>query len=297
MILIDFFGGSYGHFLEHVLNRYVFKLPSANFNPINELGASHNSTPEYLSERKVISGHYSFPPESNYLTKPTTDDTVIQIHIDLESLYPIYYNGITRAGNSSLDIDNPEKDTLKKLDALIEQLGSKYGKYTLIKETLIKEFGEREDYPRSVLRNHFYANFNEPDLFFKPFLNYDVKEKIIFPVKSLNSFESFIIELDNLSVKLTQQPFKYDQSFTDLHKNFIEKNQGLTSLNKCNKIIDNIISGQDIDIDVNILEEAYINAHITKMYDIHDGIECFSDNYPTNTKIIYDQIIDFNKKN
>ena len=141
MILIDFFGGSYGNFLERVLNRYVFKLPSANFNPINELGASHNFTSEYLSERKVISGHYSFPPESNYLTSPTLDDIVIQIHIDLESLYPVYYNMFTRGGNSGLDIDNPEKNTLKKLDVLIEQLGSRHIKYTSFKKTLIKDFG------------------------------------------------------------------------------------------------------------------------------------------------------------
>jgi hypothetical protein len=51
MIKIDYYGGSYGNFLAYILNRYIFKIPSANFDPITDIGASHYKTTEYQTKR------------------------------------------------------------------------------------------------------------------------------------------------------------------------------------------------------------------------------------------------------
>jgi len=298
MIKIDYYGGSYGNFLAYILNRYIFKIPSANFDPINDIGASHNITFEYQTNRIVFAGHYSFPPENVNLAMPEKNDTVIQIQINSDSLYSVYYNAIVRGGNFGLDVETPEEDTLKKLDDLIEKLNLyKVGhhKYSAFKNQIIKDYGIQINYPRSIIRNYYYSNLREDDLFLTPgtnFLNYDVKEKLTFPVYSFMSFVSFVRELEKVSIRLINQPFHLDPSLNELYNKFCEKNLGLISSNKCNIILEHILAGHDFEFNTNILEEAYINCNITQIFDIHSGIDCFNDSYPTNTKIIYDQIME-----
>jgi hypothetical protein len=298
MIKIDYYGGSYGNFLAYILNRYIFKIPSANFDPINDIGASHYKTTEYQTKRIVLAEHYSFPPENVKLTMPGKDDTVIQIQIDSNNLYPVYYNAMVRGGNFGLDVVTPEKDTLEKLDNLVEkQIQYNFGhyKYSAFKNQIIKDHGIQINYPRSIIRNYYYANLREDDLFLIPatnFLNYDVKEKITFPVNSFMSFVSFVRELEKISIKLINQQFHLESSFNELYNKFCEKNLGLISSNKCNIILEHILAGHDFEFNANILEEAYINCNITQIFDIHSGIDCFNDSYPTNTKIIYDQIME-----
>jgi hypothetical protein len=295
MITIDFYGGSYGNFLAYILNRYIFKIPCADFNPINDLGASHNATAKYQAERVVFAGHYSFHLENPRLVMLGKDDTVIQIQIDPNNLYSVYYNSLARAGNYGLDLVAPEKNTLKKLDDLIEKTFNYHHKYTWFKNLIIKNHGSQINYPRSIIRNYYYANLREDNFFLIPattFLNYDVKEKIAFPVSSFMSFFSFVHELEKVSIKLTNQPFCLDRSLYELYNEFYKKNLGLTSSNKCDIILENILSGNTFEFNANILEEAWINCNITQMFDIHSGIDCFGDNYPNNTKIIYDQIME-----
>jgi hypothetical protein len=298
MIKIDYYGGSHGNFLAYILNRYIFKIPSTNFNPINAIGASHYKPSEYQAERIVFAEHYSFPPENVNFATPGKDDTVIQIQIDSDNLYSVYYNAIVRGGNFGLDIETPEKDTLEKLDELIEKSNlykANHHKYSAFKNQIIKDHGVQINYPRSIIRNYYYANLHEYDLFLIPatnFLNYDVKEKLIFPVNSFMSFVSFVRELEKISIKLINQPFHLESSLNELYNEFCEKNLGLISSNKCNIILEHILAGHDFEFNANILEEACINCNITQIFDIHSGIDCFSNSYPTNTKIIYDQIME-----
>jgi hypothetical protein len=300
MIKIDYYGGSHGNFLAYILNRYIFKIPSANFNPINALGASHYKTSEYEIKKIVFAEHYSFRPEPKNVnfSMPGKDDTVIQIQIDSDNLYTVFYNAIVRGGNFGLDIKTPEKDTLKKLDELIEKSNSHKTsdyKYSAFKNQIIKDHGVQINYPRSIIRNYYYANLYESDFFLIPannFLNYDVKEKLTFPVNSFMSFDLFVRELEKISIKLINQPFHLESSLNEIYNEFSEKNSGLISSNKCNIILEHILAGHDFEFNANILEEACINYNITQKFDIHSGIDCFSDSYPTNTKIIYDQIME-----
>ena len=59
-IYLDFFSGSHGHFLEYVINTWLFKGPRVN-NIFNALGASHRirSNSKYMVDRVVTAKHYS----------------------------------------------------------------------------------------------------------------------------------------------------------------------------------------------------------------------------------------------
>lgn len=296
MIHIDYTGGSYGNFLAYIINRYIYQLESANFYPFNKDGAAHVTTADYIDKSLVTAKHYSH--NLKYFSDPVNfskDDVLIRIYVDRPNIYHVFYNGVVRAGGFSLDIDHPEIDTIKKLEALRKD--KKDNPHSLLKlnyDHIIKEFGLRKNYPRSGLRNFYYATLREDEFgldLMNNFINFDVRSTIYVQVQSFLSLNEFIKELTKIALVVNRR-FNYDKSFIDMYNNFINKNEGWSSQIKCNKIINDILLGNSVDIKVNILEEAWINCNITQMFDIHEGIECFADNYPVNTKVIHDQIIE-----
>lgn len=284
MIRIDFYGGSYGNFLEYIINRYVYNISFDIFSPFNQLGASHNVTDEYMNVRQVVAEHYSF--KSGYPIY--SDDTVIQIKINENSMYHVLYNSLMRAGDQTINLDQIEKNTIAKLTAA----GKKFSNF---KEQIIADYGFTVDYARSTIRNYFYSQLRESNFFLdvvNAHDNYDCIKIIKFDVGQFESIKSFIESLQKLSVELNNKQFIFDEDFSCLYNEFIDKNEGIKSYNKCNDIITDIISGKYVDINLTIIEEGFINCWITKTFNIHSDIDCFSDNYPTNTRIIYDQIIE-----
>jgi hypothetical protein len=60
MIAIDFYSGSHGHFLEYVINTYIFKGSKIK-NIFTDLGTSHliRDDISYMDQRMVEARHYS----------------------------------------------------------------------------------------------------------------------------------------------------------------------------------------------------------------------------------------------
>jgi hypothetical protein len=309
MIRIDYWGGAYGNFLKYNINRYVYQINSANFDPFNSQGSSHNETTTYLEESQVCASHFSNflkdGVDMPHLPQPTKDDVLLRIVIDRLNIYHVYYNNVTRAGDTGLDLENPEIDTIAKAEALKKEIILKnpyqenpeaiLRKFDLYIDFLIKEHGIRKNYPRSVLRNYHYATLRE-DKFgldkFNDFVDFDTKLLIEFPVQAFTSLNEFVRELQKVSKISTGKYFKYDHSLSDIYHTFLDKNLGIQSQIKCTKIINDIVAGKSTEFKANILEEAWINCNITQTFDIHDGIDCFGEVYPTNTRVIYDQIIE-----
>ena len=309
MIRIDYWGGAYGNFLKYNINRYVYQINSANFDPFNSQGSSHNETTTYLEESQVCANHFSDFLRSGVdipnLPQPTKDDVLLRIVIDRLNFYHVYYNNVTRAGEAGLDIENPEIDTLAKAEELKKEIILRnpheeipeaiLRKVDLYIDFLIKEHGIRKNYSRSALRNYHYATLRE-DKFgldnFNKFIDFDTKLLIEFPVQAFTSLNEFVRELQKVSKISTGKYFKYDHSLSDIYHTFLDKNSGIHSQIKCTKIINDIVAGKSTEFKANILEEAWINCNITQTFDIHDGIDCFGEVYPTNTRVIYDQIIE-----
>lgn len=310
MIRIDYMSGAYGNFLKYVINRYIYRLKSANFNPFNHLGSSHSTSIDYENDSQVTATHYSFFKKKYKIDENiTADDTLIRIIIDRPNIYHVYYNSVSRAGDITIDLENPEIDTIQKIESLKKEITARlvldklnYDQSTinlfldkLNYDQLIKDFGVRINYPRASLRNYYYAVLREDKFgldIFNDFIKFNAETMVEFPVGAFISLEGFIKELKKLSKLITNENFEYDQSFIELYYSFIEKNLGMRSQIKCDKIINDIFTGNATQFKVNILEEAWINCNITQTFDIHSDIDCFGDVYPTNTKIIHDQIME-----
>lgn len=292
MIQIDFYAGSYGNFLEYILNRYIFDIPSSKkFSPFNKLGSSHNLlNKEYRDERKVSSGHYSFLPDSLELLHK--ENKVIQIIVDHESLYHVYYNSITRAGDQTIDLSNLEINTISKLD----KAG---GKFDNLRNQITHDYTRLENYPRSAIRNYFYAALNESiyslDKMNK-FIDYD--NTIIYKILA-SKFQTkltFFKEFQKIAIATgCYRPIAYDTSLIKMYDKFIDQNKGIQSMIKCSNILEHIISNSNYEFETNILEEALINTKLSELFHIYADIECFNDKYPTNTQDIYTQIINYIK--
>ena len=279
-VLIDFYGGTHGNFLEFVLNKYILEIESANFTPFTETGTSHIKTLAYNEDKRFICNHYSF----NDVEIPAGNNAVIQILSDKYSIY----NSVLRAGDVPLDIKNLEYNTLEKLT---------HKKNHPYAQDIVRQMGERVDYPRSRLRNIFYAKFNEQKELKKlqNFKDHGLPT-FEFPVSSLNDFNNFVNYIGKISIFVGKIGWEYKVNLYDLWSQFINKNYGFHSFNKCNKIIKNILTATDSNFECDLIEEAYINSYITDAFNIHDDITFEMDIYPNNTKDIYYLIMDKIKK-
>jgi len=301
MIKIDYFAGAYGNFLKYIINRYVYRIESAKkFSPFNSLGCAHLNTSEYIKESKVEASNYSFQDTVSQ-PAPNTDDTLIRITIDKLNRYHVYYNSISRAGDISIDLKHPEINTLRKIEELTQELKLKnplFYSHTIGKlntDQLIKDYGIRINYPRSAIRNYYYSALREDHFFLNKtnkFVDFEVNSIIEFPVDAFTSMDKFVREIEKLGKILTNRYIKLDQSFSEIYNTFLSNNLGFQSQRHCNKIINDILAGNNANFDVDILEEAWINCNITEIFNIHEGIECFSNVYPDNTNVMYNHIME-----
>ena len=110
MIALDFFSGSHGHFLEYLINTYIFKGPRVP-DVLTKLGTSHNirNNADYMNCRIVEARHYS----EFSLTSDIPEKLIrISVNTELESAcYQI--NVFCRAG------DIPTENKLLQIPAEI----------------------------------------------------------------------------------------------------------------------------------------------------------------------------------
>ena len=280
-LIIDYYGGAHGNFLERVCNRFLFDIESAQFSPFVESGASHLTTDAYIEDRKAVSDHYTFFDDP-YPETPLKNTIVVNIFVDLP--YQILYNSVLRAGDTPLDICTLEFDTLSKLTN---------PKHSVFRQTIIDEQGELVDYPREYLRNLFYSKFSESkystDVMNK-FRDTDA-QNYIFNASSFYDFQTFIKELGMLAKQMGKAGWTYNSELIALWDEFIQRNQGHHSYKKCHKIIDAILKNEYLEFECDLIEEAYINYYISKTFNVYDEISCFSADYPKNTQIIYSEIM------
>ena len=256
-IYLDFFSGSHGHFLEYVINAWLFKGPRVK-NIFNDLGASHciRSNLKYMSNRVVTAKHYS-----EFNIDSDTPDQVIRISILDDYAKWIYQiNIIERAGDIPAEKKNKEiPNTIKNIP--------------------------------HAFRNNWYSKFNFEENGYVYPGNWRWQEipAFNFPMESLFDIDEFYHVLYKLS-NFLNTTFVPDRKLALLLESFLLKNQGWQSYWKCKAIVHETFKGNNIEFDSNICEQALINSILTQTIGIFDGALFDSDNYPSNTSQLWNQI-------
>jgi len=256
-IYLDFFSGSHGHFVEYVINTWLFKGPRVK-NIFNMLGASHciRLDSEYMFNRVVTAKHYS-----EFNVKSDSPDQVVRISISDDYAKWIYQiNVVERAG------DIPAKKKNKEIPDIVRNIPHAF-------------------------RDNWYSKFNFEENGYVYPSNWRWQEipSFVFPMESLfdiTELYSVLYELSNF----LNTTFVPDHELAQLVESFLLKNQGWQTYLKCKNIVHDSLLGNNIEFDVNICEQALINSMLTHTIGIFDGELFGSDEYPSNTLQLWNQI-------
>jgi hypothetical protein len=282
---IDFFGGLHGNFLELMINLFIYQIHlDSNYQWFNKNGACHvkNNLASYIP--KIKCNHYSF-----FNMPFSQNDRVIEIHCDQDYMLLALVNSLTRAADQIIDIWQLEKNTIKKLAAL--------PKANYLLEDIIKEHGERDEYPRSVIRNYFYSKFDSAELGLHQFNDFKhTGPTLKFPFSAFFDFEQLCMQLNNCAFFLDMN-FYPTLDTVKLWNNFIQKNQGYQSHIRCHNAMVHILSGDSMYIgDFNLVEEAWLLHRIAKIFRYYNPPFLDANHMPTDTKIISQIVYDWKSK-
>jgi hypothetical protein len=251
MILLDFFSGSHGHFLEYVINTYIYNGPRVQ-QVFTELGTAHGIRQDlaYQAAKQVHSAHYS---EFNIpvAVPPTKVIRIVVNNLQGRVCYLININN--RAG----DIPSDKKNL--QLPANLR------------------------DSPKT-LRNTYYSKFLSDEYGYElpSRWKFDTVPIFEFEMTALYDIFEFYKTLRNLAEflghKLTISP-----ELTKLWKEFIQFNHGINSWQRCNNLLPDIFAGNNVEFALNIEEQAILNQLLSQSIGIFDGSLFENDVYPSNT--------------
>jgi hypothetical protein len=260
---IDFDPGMHGHFLEYVCNRYIFNIITPT--PFFKNGAAHaiNSDLGYQKNKKICSGHYTYPSFGNFDRLPDINkiiyikqnkkfDVVLQINI--------FYRCFGAEGNL---IEFESTDIVKSHFYLINK----------------NQGSDKQSVRRGDLFDKFLNSAEQiPDHSDKCVFEFDF-EKFF-------NFTEFLVELQNLS-KFLDHTFTPTVDLVHDWQQFIDKNQGYQTYVLAHHLMSQILSNQSFEIPDDIFLHAYLNVILSKTVRLFSGPLHDSEIYPTNTQEIY----------
>ncbi len=248
-ILLDFFSGSHGHFLEYVINTWIFNGPRVP-DLFTALGASHGikTHEKYQQHKTVCCGHFTeFNKYSN------TPDKLIRITIGSDWARYIYQiNVMFRAGDLPI------------------------GKKILNTNEMVRNT------PR-LYRNEWYSKFNfvENGYQLPGQWRWSNVPSFDFPMESLFDVVNFYKELYRLSHYL-QQSFTPDKELSTMFESFLDKNQGWQYWLKAKFIVEQSLASKSMQFDSDSICQALINTLLSQCTGVFDG-NLFDHNSYANT--------------
>jgi hypothetical protein len=253
MILLDFYSGSHGHFLEYVINTYIFKGPRVE-QVFTDLGTSHGTKKHssYKASKIIHCGHYT-----EFDLKPAADPSqLVRICIDSDFEKTVYQiNVMHRAG------DIPVEKKIENID-----------RYT------------RND--AAKLRNNYLSKLNDTGYHVPNIWRWDNTPYYEFPMGCFYDLCDFYSELYRLA-RFLNHTFNPDQSLTELWQEFMQKNQGWQCWNQAQTLLAKTLSNTDHEFLSDVWTQAVLNFLLTKCVGIYDGELFENPAYPTNTQLIY----------
>jgi hypothetical protein len=270
MTVIDFAPGHHGHFLEYVVNNYIFNIDAPVKNLFQSSGAAHNiNISTRYQERKIVtSGHYS----SFDYVYPSDTRKVIWVKHAPELDFVLLVNVFHRC--------HPDAVTGK--DVNIREIMQ-------LHQDAMFESGQS----LAKLRSNWYAKLQE-----RHFAQYESKHQtdlatFDFDYSSFFYIDKFILELRTLADFL-QSKFTYNQSFVTLYQEFISKNQGWHQYRHARALLDAVLTNRSESIDQSDWQtQSWTNHQLSQLFKIYDGELYSTDQYPSDTRYIHNLIAKF----
>ena len=255
-IEIDFIGGLHGNFLCYAINTLA-NTETRTINPFTIFGTSHVPYTKKIAE----SGHYSAHPDRYQLKTKN----IISIMANLDDCLLINLLNYGRAGDFNFDLKNFHinfYDQLKNTtySETIEHINQAYG--IDIKQT--------NTISRGILREYYHFNFknyNENNI-----IKHIKKQKYEFDVFKFNFTELYklplFLELMNRIVEYFNLDYTVDvEWYTDLWERFIATVDEIAQNKQAHYVLNSIIDKKLEPIDFNLLQEAWLNARLSILYD------------------------------
>jgi hypothetical protein len=271
-VALDFAPGLHGHFLEFVLNKYIFDVPFNDDIVFQSSGAFHviNLNREYQLNKVVHRGHFS-SYDANY---PHNVSKIIFIEHTPKLNFVLLTNIFYRCHPSAVE----------SVDFNIEEIN-------MLHKSFMSDLGTTD----IDFRNNWYTKIAEDH-----FPHVSKKPKTSLPVYNFN-LENFY-NINDFCTALTdtahflEYTFKFDNSLATLWKEFMVKNQGWQLYTLGNSLLESMLLGENKEIPNDWKLHSYLNFCLGKMFNLFDGV-LFNDTYPTDTlqlkKIIHDHIENF----
>jgi hypothetical protein len=304
MIAIDFQGGAHGNFLEFVCNTMA-GLTQLHTDPFNKLGASHNKN--YMSNPLFVCNHYTFnrvPFPSNKIISiqiapedllPLSQISLLragdynydnnQLEINtyhklnnsnyrwvLDTIIESFFkNQIKCSYDAVRDPSWPDVETVEDFEALPDRI--KHECVHLHQLTLLKLEPDQPNCPRSVLREFFQIGFENPVqhgfMYQQTKMIYDSSADVfVFPFNAFYSQHKFLQTLKDIAQWAKLSYPQWDR-ITELHQKFMDRQPYWNSKLHCDQLVQLMLVDQTLHPEINLLEEAYVNAMLKK-----HGHEC-----------------------
>lgn len=297
MISIDFQGGAHGNYLEFVCNSVAGVM--TNQTPFNQHGASHNK--KYYSKKIFFADHYSWWPRPIITTRviavkihqddllPLSQISLLragdygldnnEIHIDTYNklnnkdyrwvldviINSFFTNQIKISYNRVKDPTWPDVETLDDFQKLPNDI--KQECLEVHNLTLLELNADHPHCPKDVLREFFEIGFLYPEQ--HGFLQRQTQMQYAstldvyqFPYAAFYYTDLFIDQIKQIA-QWAGIVYNDWQSIQILHQEFLQRQPYKYSKKKCDDIIKQIVNGKTVPT-VNLIEESYINAMLTK---------------------------------
>lgn len=274
-VALDFAPGLHGHFLELVLNKYIYGVEFSGEDPFQSSGAVHAiNVDEHYQQTKVVDrGHFS---SFNYSFRDTVNKIVFINHyqeLDVVLLTNIHHRC--------------HPDSISATDFNAE----------FIRQMHEKNLAQGSDLD---LRSDWFSKLNE-----RSFLEHAlIRPSSVLPVydfdyKSFFDLNNFCVELQK-TAHFLEETFKFDTSLADLWHDFMQRNQGWALYQQAESILVSTVSKQPMPIPNDWKLHAYLNFRLSRMFDIHDGMLYTSEKYPSTTlellEVVQEHIANFDNR-
>jgi len=258
VIALDFAPGLHGHFLELVLNKYIYGIPFHSDKIFQSSGAVHaiNINQDYQDQQIVYQGHFS---SFEYAYHEHTQKVVFIDH-DSELDFVLLTNIFYRCHENAVNVD----------DFNIEEIIATQKSFLTTGDTDLD------------FRNNWFAKLNE-----RFFQHASTRPNTQLPVynfdfRSFFDLSKFCIELQK-TAHFLQETFKFDHTLAELWQKFMRLNQGWILREQAHAFLQSTLANQNIPIPNDWKLHAYLNFQLSRMFDLHDGVLYTDLTYPATT--------------
>lgn len=268
MIAVDFASGLHGHFLEYVINKFIFNVPSDTQNIFQSTGAAHriNWDTKYQKNKVTVGGHFS----SWNFHYPKEITQIVWIKHDRELDFVLLVNIAERCSPITMKSDDFDIEEVKK-----EHIERMFDKFATDRELRMNWFDKLEGF-------HNGKTANLKQLTSLPVFDFDYRAFFNLP--------NFIAELEK-TANFLSMTLKFDLELVDLWNEFMSKNSGYKLFTRCNILLEKIISNVEDQIDNDWRMHAYINYRLSKIFRLYDGVLFDEEKYPTDTTVVHEMIL------